>query len=489
MRLSQAEGMSSKDGDQDGNGENKPGITKKRTFKSVEDEDKIYELSNKQFAEQSKRKIRWAVNLYCDWRKVRMQDSMCASAISRADLDVVVDLYKEDLAYALARFIREIKKLNGEEYPPNTLREVIIMIQMHLNQNGIFWKLLDDSVFVFLRNVLDNTMKERTAQGLGIKQSSSVISLTHEVTMFDKGALGEENPEQLLRTVVYMLGLHLALRGGMEHNRLRRPGFNPQIIVETCDSGKERLVYREDALQKTNQGGLTAKSNNKVVYVYPASDLRRCPVRLFKKYIGLLPNGKSCGKLYLRPKQKKTPATWFCDQPFGKNKVANVVKEICKIAGIEGRFTNHSLRATSASRMYNSYVPEQVIKEVTGHRSDCVRVYKKTSDEIREEASRTISGEVVVGDVEMKQDSNVCDEEEVESKEEKKVLTTNQIMKNVVKTRMEMRKKVKKGCKRLRQVAQKIVKRNKVKMIKKNSAREVARRFVIDLNVNVKMQK
>ena len=119
--------------------------------------------------------------------------------------------------------------------------------------------------------------------------------------LFSRGALGELNPPQLLRMVIYMMGLHLALRGRVEHNRLRRPGFSCQINVEFDNNGKERLVYKEDPLQKTNQGGLIGKKTNKIVYVYPSSNVRRCPVTLFKKYCRLLPPAKSCQKLYLRP--------------------------------------------------------------------------------------------------------------------------------------------------------------------------------------------
>ena len=72
-------------------------------------------------------------------------------------------------------------------------------------------------------------MKERTALGLGVRQSSDIILLSHEDKLFVCGALGDENPIQLLRTVLCMLGLHCALRGGVEHQRLRRPGFNSQI--------------------------------------------------------------------------------------------------------------------------------------------------------------------------------------------------------------------------------------------------------------------
>ena len=119
--------------------------------------------------------------------------------------------------------------------------------------------------------------------------------------MFDKGVLGEDSPLQLLQTKIYMVGLHCALQVGIEHSKLCRPGFNCQITIEFDYHGKRRLVYCKDPLSKTNQGGLNGKTNAKVVYVYEASDFRRCPIRLFKKYISLLPPAKSCKKLYLRP--------------------------------------------------------------------------------------------------------------------------------------------------------------------------------------------
>ena len=91
-----------------------------------------------------------------------------------------------DLEYALARFIREVKKMDRSDFPPNTLREIIIIIQMYLHENSINWKLLDGNNFSVLLNVVDNTMKERTALGLGVRNSSSIISLEQEDKMFDQ---------------------------------------------------------------------------------------------------------------------------------------------------------------------------------------------------------------------------------------------------------------------------------------------------------------
>ena len=64
---------------------------------------------------------------------------------------------------------------------------------------------------------------------------------------------------------------------------------------------------------------------------------------------------------------------------------------MCAKVGLKGKFTNHSLCATSVSRMYENDIPKQVITEITGHHSECVRVYKKTSNEMLEAASKTIS--------------------------------------------------------------------------------------------------
>ncbi len=45
------------------------------------------------------------------------------------------------------------------------------------------------------------------------------------------------------------------------------------------------------------------------------------------------------------------------------------MKNIMKKAGFKGYFTNHSLRRSCATRLYDAGIPEQVIQETTGHRS------------------------------------------------------------------------------------------------------------------------
>ncbi len=78
---------------------------------------------------------------------------------------------------------------------------------------------------------------------------------------------------------------------------------------------------------------------------------------------------------------------------MGVNSLRDTVKNMCKSAGFEGNFINHSLCSTCATRMYESGMEEQVIAEVTGHRSLCVWSYKCTSTLQKRQALQALSGE------------------------------------------------------------------------------------------------
>lgn len=97
-------------------------------------------------------------------------------------------------------------------------------------------------------------------------------------------------------------------------------------------------------------------------------------------------NGKSTA-FYLRPKRRYNEDTWFDDAPVGIHTLQNTVGRLCKGAGLDGFYTNHSLRATAATRLFEEGVDEQLISEKTGHRSTAVRSYKRTSNQQQEHIS------------------------------------------------------------------------------------------------------
>ena len=71
--------------------------------------------------------------------------------------------------------------------------------------------------------------------------------------------------------------------------------------------------------------------------------------------------------------------------------------------GFEGHYTNHSLRVTSAARLFDAEVDEQLIMTRTGHSStDGVRAYKRTSDKLRQLTSDVLNSGKPNGIVEAK---------------------------------------------------------------------------------------
>ena len=66
--------------------------------------------------------------------------------------------------------------------------------------------------------------------------------------------------------------------------------------------------------------------------------------------------------------------------PVGHNTLSQTVSRLCKTAGIPRFKTNHSLRVTTATRLFQSGIDEQLIMDRTGHRSiDGIRRYKRVS--------------------------------------------------------------------------------------------------------------
>ena len=84
----------------------------------------------------------------------------------------------------------------------------------------------------------------------------------------------------------------------------------------------------------------------------------RCPVRL---YNSRCPCDQPENALYLAPPIRPKGNCWFKKTPLGHCKLAEVVPKLMKNAGIPGYFTNHSLHATSTTRLYDAQVDEATI--------------------------------------------------------------------------------------------------------------------------------
>lgn len=238
-------------------------------------------------------------------------------------------------------------------------------------------------------------MKELKSTGNHEVKKAQVISEEQEDPLWGKGLLGDQNPQQLLNTLIFYIGFYFALRSGVEHRRLR---FYPsQIQLFEPENGRSYLIYTEDV---TNQGGIVHRRREPKQVIHYANEFhaKRCLVKLYKLYVSKCPLDRPDGAFYLKPLGNPTDTCWYQKTPVGHNTLQKTVSRLCQSAGFSGHFTNHSLRATNATRLFEAKVDEQLIMQRTGHRSSAVREYKRIGEKLRAATSDVLNGNADIND-------------------------------------------------------------------------------------------
>ena len=144
----------------------------------------------------------------------------------------------------------------------------------------------------------------------------------------------------------------------------------------------DHYVYTENGSKKRSGSLNQLRLENKTVPVFPCADAGvGCHVSILDKYLSKLPLiALQKDWFYLKPLGNHVTAdpskAWYTCQPRGENKLSGMVKSMFAMVGVVGK-TNHSLRATGASNMFQAGVPEKIVQERTGHRSiKALRMYE-----------------------------------------------------------------------------------------------------------------
>ena len=142
------------------------------------------------YLRSTRHKCTWALKVFDEW----FSEKLNSDGLFK---DIEGDLLKfsdDELVYVFTCFILEVKKQNGEDYPAETLYELVIYLQLFINGRKL--KLLDDEKFVNVCNCLDNRMKDLSREGNVHPRNEAVpITLEQENDMWSHNILGGSNPK------------------------------------------------------------------------------------------------------------------------------------------------------------------------------------------------------------------------------------------------------------------------------------------------------
>uniref|UniRef100_A0A1X7TLL5 ZMYM2-like/QRICH1 C-terminal domain-containing protein n=1 Tax=Amphimedon queenslandica TaxID=400682 RepID=A0A1X7TLL5_AMPQE len=340
----------------------------------------------------TEKNTKWAQKCFIEWLNERNsrqhQDEL------KCPVDILEKADPDDINQWFPLFIAEARRADGLQYPPRTLHQLLAGILRYMRSvNPECPNFLDKKDYHFhaIEKTCETVFRELHKNGVGVDVShTAVVTAEEETLLWERGILNVSSPQGLLRAVFYYVGKVCCLRGGEEQRNLKRSQF-------TRIHSPDMYKYVENGSKNRSGGVAQLNLENKVIAIHAIKDNEpRCLVFLLDLYFSKWPEAMiDKDVFYLRPKPK-APASpdhpWFDCVPIGKNKLASMMKEMSTEAGFDKVKTNHSLRATGATAMFNAGLPEKIIQKNTGHRSlEALRKYERVSLEQEMETSRILT--------------------------------------------------------------------------------------------------
>ena len=258
----------------------------------------------------------------------------------------------------LQHFFAELRKQDGGEYEPDSLRTMFASLDRFLCDKGRLYSILKDKSFEGCRKLLNGKAIELREKGMGkMKNKSDPLSEKDEEQLWQRKVLGGYNPKSLNYTIFYVISQQFGTRGCQEHHQLRiedlkfvRTPSGATIFVEWVSKTERRLPQRLFV-----QGG------------------DRYPVYFLELLISKRPpNLKNTGPLYLRPLDKPLEDVWYSSQPVGVNTIDTYMKKIAKLGNVDftnKKFTTHSVRRQLSVSCKRQGFLNDKIAAITGHRN------------------------------------------------------------------------------------------------------------------------
>ena len=213
-------------------------------FRFIEADDELIELLKRESENgNTKRSKDYWTGIFEKWAKTRGKEEQLES------YDIT------ELNEALSQFYLELRKENGQDYEPDSLKVIQTALDRHLRSQNYPKSILRDKEFPSWRKVSEGKARKLREQGTG-KRPNKAKSLTkkEEEILWESSLLGNHIPRSLINTMWWLLTMHFGLRGQQEHHDMMVEGFS----FEKVDDGVEFITFSEGP-SKTRQGGLRVK--------------------------------------------------------------------------------------------------------------------------------------------------------------------------------------------------------------------------------------
>ena len=324
----------------------------------------------------------WTRNTFCAWSTERGM----GLSLTESPVDVLID--------AISPFLIEARtKVKHEKYQSDTIYLLFCGLNRVLKERdpqiNLFSK--TDARSIKARQTCDGLMKHLQDTEPIKKKTAPTITEDQEREMWKKGVLGDKK-DNILDTVIFLVGKYFLLRGGEE---LRNFRFT-DLSFDSLSDDKMKITFTERR-SKNHPGGIKrSKTAGKEGYHIEDPNMRYSLTRIIQKYINHLPtNYQNFDSFWfhLRKTATEDDENWFTNSTIGKTALSKVVKKMFEKSGIIGNFTNHSLRVAGVNALLDSNIVSdtQIVTAAGWNAPRSLQTYKRASNTGAKTISNVVS--------------------------------------------------------------------------------------------------
>ncbi|KAK7094075.1 hypothetical protein V1264_007745 [Littorina saxatilis] len=299
---------------------------------------------------------------------------------------------KKELDAALSSFYIEARTKTGEIYKKTSLDAVRYGINRHLKsspQNKDF-DILTDPSFASSNEMFKVAMREIKAQGKAAINHHPPMSDIDRNKLYNSIYLSQATPNGLYNKVQFDIRYYFCRRGAENMHTMTKDTFEVKLDANT---GRQYL-YKKDELTKNHRDDSEGYTG-----FMPATGTHDCPVSTFLKYIEKLHPESERLWCYPRDSFHDEDTTWYTCKPVGKHGLQQFLPKLSKQCGLSQIYTNHSIRATSATVLHRASHAPAAIQSVTGHKSlSSLAIYQHTSAQQKMDMGDTLHQHIHTGD-------------------------------------------------------------------------------------------
>ncbi|RUA04261.1 MAG: hypothetical protein DSY43_06765 [Gammaproteobacteria bacterium] len=291
--------------------------------------------------------------------------------VSNNEPKEIENIDAKDLDDYIANFLLQVRKQNGEQYEPTSLRSFISSFDRYLRKKEYPSTIIEGKQFRKTKEVLVAKQKELKKAGKGNKPNAARTLTDEEVDiLYGQDLLGCSTSESLINTLWLNNTQFFGLRGCQEHRDMRWG----DIEQKTTTDGTVYLEYNERQT-KTRTGADPKDSRTVKPKMFAVAGSERDPLRAYQLYVSKRPDDmktpESAFYLAINHTTKAvTTKPWFKSAPMGVNKLNSLMKTMAKKAGLNAEnLTNHSGRKRMIQKLNDRGVPPTHIMQISGHKN------------------------------------------------------------------------------------------------------------------------